>query len=100
MPVISFKAKVQTMYHPDDTEAYKFVKLPKITRSHCDMSSFRSDQNFRSYANSDLLLKLVEKSMSRLGLGEIIRLDNLPNGISVDTEGFLYKVSITIGNWR
>ena len=95
MAKISFKAKIQTVYNMDDTVAYHCIKVPELTRSHCDMDAFRRHPKYRSYANSDLfpgMLRRIRKDK----FGETIRLDKLPDGVTVDTSGFLAVVSISV----
>ena len=95
MAKISFKAKIQTVYNMDDTVAYHCIKVPELTRKHCDMDAFRQHPKYGSYANSDLfpgMLRRIRKDK----FGETIRLDKLPDGVTVDTSGFLAVVSISV----
>jgi len=96
MPSITFKAKVQTVYNMDDTVAWQFVKVPKITRSHCDMNAFRNHPKFGSYANSDLFQNLINRQLKLACVGENIRLDKIPDGVEIDMTGFLAEVTINI----
>ena len=41
MATITFKAKAHDVRNMDDSLAYRMVNVPKLTRSHCDMDSFR-----------------------------------------------------------
>lgn len=92
MAKIHFKAKIQTMYNMDDTIAYQFIRVPELKRHHCDMNAFRSHPQYGGLANSDLfpnILRGIRKSMFK---GEVLRLDLIPDGVTVDTSGFLARV--------
>lgn len=93
---IQFKAKVQTVYNMDDTVAWQFVKVPKLTRSHCDMPSFRSHPKFGGLANSDLFPNLISGQLKLHNIKEDIRLDRIPECVTIDTSGFLAVVTIVL----
>lgn len=98
MPDITFKAKPETVYNLDDTPAYTEVRVPTITTRHCDMPAFRRHPRFDFLANSDLFPALLQRELRKIGVlaGGYLRLDELPDGVSVDTSGFLTKVTITL----
>lgn len=96
MAKIEFNAKVQTVYHVDDTVAWRYVTRPKITRKHCDMDAFRSDKRFSSYANSDLFDNLLTRQLKLANVGETIRLDRIPDCVTIDESGFLARVTIEL----
>ncbi|HEY9550590.1 MAG TPA: hypothetical protein VIR45_13925 [Kiloniellaceae bacterium] len=96
MPDIVFRAKVETIHNMDDTVAFRHVKVPNLARRHCDMAAFRADHRYSSYANSDLFPAMLGRAVKALGVGEHIRMDAIPSGVSVDTSGFLARVTITI----
>src|SRR3546814_9559032 len=89
MPDIVFRAKVETIHNMDDTVAFRHVKVPNLARRHCDMAAFRADHRYSSYANSDLFPAMLGRAVKALGVGEHIRMDAIPSGVSVDTSGFL-----------
>ena len=93
---VQFKAKVRTVYNMDDTPAYRYVPVPKIARHHCDMQAFRNSRRFGGYANSDLFLGLLRRELSTIGIRELIRLDQVPDGVTVDQSGFLAVVTIEV----
>ncbi len=93
---VVFKAKVQKVYNMDDTLAYEFVKLPKLSRSHVDMHKFRMSNQFGGYANSDLFIGLLGRAVTKAGVKEIIKLNELPPSVSVDASGFLAEVTIKV----
>jgi hypothetical protein len=90
---ISFKTKVRNVFNADETLAYQIVAVPTLTRSHCDMAAFRKHSKFGAYANSDLFPNLLAK-LKRERLGDHIRLDRIPDGVAIDTSGFLAIVTV------
>ena len=100
MATVTFRAKVEVIYNFDNTEAYRLVKVPEMKRSHCDMAAFRRHPKFGPYANSDLFANLLRKQRRDHGIGEHLRLDRLPPCVTVDTSGFLAKVTIDFAQPR
>lgn len=95
MARIQFRAKVETVFNMDDTVAFQRIRVPTLTRSHCDMAAFRRHAKLGGLANSDLFKNALSKiRMDRLG--EYIRLDRIPNGVAVDMSGFLASVSFEV----
>lgn len=94
MPAITFKGKIETIYNMDDTVAYRRIKVPAIERRHCDMPAFRTHTRFGAYSNSDLFKSMLRHALTAAGIGEYIRLDQLPECVTVDASGFLASVSI------
>lgn len=97
--LIQFKGKVRTVYNLDDTVAWQYVAVPKaFTSAHWDKNEWRKSRKFGPYANSDLFPSMVKRAVKALGVGDAIRLDRVPEGVLVDTSGFLAVASITIGD--
>jgi hypothetical protein len=96
MPAIQFKAKVETIYNPDDTPTWRWVKVPALDRKHCDMSAFRSHPKFGAYANSDLFKNLIARELKSLGVKEYIKLHELPSCVTIDDSGYLARVTINV----
>jgi len=96
MAAIEFKGKIQTVHNPDNSFAWAYVKVPAITRSHCDMPAFRNHKRLGPYANSDMFPALLKRSLASLKVTDVIRLDAIPDGVDVDCSGFLAKVTITV----
>lgn len=96
MPIVTFKAKPRTVYNPDDTPAYQWVKVPVLSTQHCDMPAFRQSQAFGGIANSSLFPNALRRAVAALGVRDHLRLDQLPEGVAVDTTGFLAVITITI----
>lgn len=94
--MIEFKAKVQTVYHMDDTVAYTYVSVPNFTRSHCDIAAFRKHPKYSGLVNSDLFKNVLARIKTNVAKNGVIRLDRLPEGCEIDTSGFLAKVKLTI----
>ena len=88
------------MYTVNDDLLYEFIVVPKLTRKHVDMGAARIHPKYGGLANSDLfesgvlsgLRKTVFKD-SHGGDQRIVRLDQIPHGVQVDTSGFLAHVS-------
>lgn len=96
---ITFRQKPEAIVNMDGTHAYDRVRIPvKIERRHCDMHAFRMHPKIGPYANSDFFPSVLARSLKEIGLeaGGYIRLDRVPAGVSVDTSGFLAKVTIEI----
>jgi hypothetical protein len=96
MATVTFKGKIETIYNMDDTVAWREIKVPKVTRSHCDMAAFRKHPKFGGLANSDLFPNLLSRQFKIHGISERIRLDRVPGCVSIDESGFLAKVTIDL----
>lgn len=98
MAKVTFRAKPEILYNMDNSEAYRRIKVPVLSRAHCDMAAFRSHPRFGAYANSDLFPNLLRRQRELLGVREYIRLDQpLPPNVTVDVSGFLAVVTIDMG---
>lgn len=94
MARIEFKTKVHEIKYADGTTR-SLVKVPTLKRSHCNMEEFRKHPRHGRIANSDLfpnVLAWVRKNK----LGECFYLDCVPEGVTVDTSGYLALVSIDV----
>lgn len=95
MARIQFKGKIETVYNMDDTIAYRLIRVPTFARAHCDMNAFRRHPKYGSYANSDLfpafLSRIRKDTFPRV---DYFRLDQTPEGVTVDTSGFLAVVTL------
>lgn len=94
MATITFKAKVWTRHDADENPLYRFVQVPTITRSHCDMAAFRRHPRYAGIANSDLFPNALARIARGLTSNGLLRLDKLPEGVSVDTSSFLATVTV------
>lgn len=97
--IVTFKAKVRRMVNMDGTVAYRYVDVPKtIGCKHCDMQAFRDSAKFGPYANSDFFPGMLRHAVEQVGVkpGGRLKLDALPDGVTVDESGFLAVVSIVI----
>lgn len=97
MAKITFKGKIQQVWNMDDTPAYRVIDVPKFERKHCDMNAFRSHPKYGGWANSDMfpnMLARIRKDL--LGNRQSLRLDQLPENVSVDESGFLARVTIEV----
>lgn len=94
---IQFKAKPQTIYNPDDTIAYRYVTVPELARRHCNMCEFRQHPKYSGLANSDLFPGVLARIRRDILNGRAyLRLDALPENVTVDASGFLASVTIRV----
>ena len=97
MATIQFKAKVQQIYNTDNTLAYEYIQVPALDRKHCDMAAFRTHPKYGSYANSDLFVGMLKRIRHDLfGEHGILKLNDIPNTVRVDTSKFLAVVSFDV----
>lgn len=99
MPTVTFRAKVETIYERDGTPAYQRIKVPQLTHAHCNMAEWRTHPKWGYLANSDLFLSVLRRQAARAVGGDhvrYLRLDRLPETVSVDTTGFLARVTINL----
>lgn len=103
MSQIKFRGKIEQVYNGDGTLAYEDIACPIFTRSHCDMEWFRQSKAYGGLANSDLFPPLLLGLRRRLGVTDYsprFRLDQLPDGVSVERGGFLATVRISVKDER
>lgn len=96
MATIQFKGKIEHLTYFDDTPAYSRIKIPKLERRHCDMTAFRQHHKYGSYANSDLFPGMLARIKADTFGSDYLRLDRIPDNVTVDTSGFLAKVSFEV----
>lgn len=96
MATITFKAKAVPCGNHDGSDRHLRVRVPTLTRKHCDMAAFRKDARYSMYANSDLFPGMLRRIRDRVVYkgGNDLRLDALPPGVRAETTGFLVQVSI------
>ena len=95
MATIQFRGRVEQVYTMEDEPAFRRIKVPELTRKHCDMAAFRRHPRFGGLANSDLFPGILAR-IRREKLGEYIRLDRVPDGVQVDDSGFLAVVRVDV----
>jgi len=96
MATIQFKAKLQTMYTMDDDIAYQFVAVPVLKHNHCDMGAFRSHPRHGGLANSNMFLSVLERIRSDTFTNNMIKMHEIPDGVTVDTSKFLAKITFEV----
>lgn len=97
MAKISFRSKVQQVFYVDDTLAYEYIQVPELKRHHCDMSAFRSHSKYGSYANSDMFPGMLARiRKDKFGACGMLKLSSIPEGVNVDTSGFLALVEFDV----
>lgn len=95
--VITFKAKLDTDYNR--------IKFPRFTSSHVNMAIMRSHPIYGGLVNSNMLNGMLDRA-ARKALGcsrttQYLDINNLPDTVTIDTTGFLAKVTINIeGGWK
>jgi len=95
MATIKFKAKPFTVYNIDGEVAYVAIPVPRLNSKHCDMPAFRKHPKYGALANSDLFPGVLNH-IRKERLGDAIRLDRIPEGVTVDTSGFLAVVTLDV----
>jgi hypothetical protein len=96
MPSVTFKAKPETVYNMDGTPAWTWVKVPALTRKHCDMDAFRRDKAFSGFANSDMFPAMLARAVKAAGVREHIRLDQVPECATITPSALLYTVTLDV----
>lgn len=96
MPQVRFKAKVQRLHNMDGTLAYEYVKVPALNRRHADMHAFRTHPRYGPLSNSDMFPSVLAHAAKAVAPRGIIRLDDVPDGVTVDTSGYLAVVTIEL----
>lgn len=97
MVAISFRAKAEQVYNPeDDSPAYQIIRVPVIKRSHCDMNYFRTHKKHGGFANSDMFPLVLARLLRDAGVPKVLRLDQLPECVTVDNSSFLARVDIQV----
>ena len=96
MARIEFKGKIKTQRYTDNSVAYEYIHVPTFTTKHCDMSAFRSHSKYGPYANSSLFMQMLAGIRKKIFGGDKLKLNNVPEGVSIDTTGFLAVVSFEV----
>ena len=98
MAKIQFRAKVASVFNHDENEtlAWQTVKVPTLTRSHCDMHEFRKHPKFGGLANSTMFPAILSRIARDVAPHGYIKLNNVPDNVTVDTSGFLALVTIEV----
>ena len=92
---IQFRGKVQQLWIGDSV-SYEYIRVPALDRKHCDMSAFRKHPRYGGLANSDLFKGMLARIRKERFKGDQLRLDAIPDGVSVDTSGFLAVVTLEV----
>lgn len=97
MAKITFKCRPVAEIMPDNTDTGVFIiYLPKFERKHCDMHAFRAHKKYGAYANSDLFRSILARISRDIAPFGHIRTDNVPDNVTIDNSGFLWKVEIDV----
>lgn len=93
---ITFKGKVRRTVYVDGTLAYEYIKVPTLHAKHCDMSAARKHPKYGVFANSALFAGQLAGIKRRYFPKGEVRLNALPDGVSVDTSGYLAVVTVDV----
>jgi len=95
MATIQFKGKVKTIYYTYQANR-DYIQIPALNSKHCEMNAFRVHPKYGSYANSQLFPGILARLSKTIFGGKYLYLDQIPEGVTVDTSGFLAVVTITV----
>lgn len=93
--LVRFKTKPVKYQDLSDKNFYEYIKVPRISRSHCDMGAFRQSKRFGGYANSDLFPGMINRAVAELIHKGKFRADQKPIGVTTEP-GFLTTVIIDV----
>src|ERR1700727_3003213 len=94
MAKIQFKRKIEQAWNPDDSPAYRIVRVPELTRSHCERGAFRLHPRYGGIANPALFPNALARIRRDVLQGkDCLRLDMLPDSVTIDESGFLAVVT-------
>ena len=97
MATIEFKTKIKTTGYAGTDETWEYVTIPAFKKSHCDMHAFRQHRKYGGYANSALFPAMLARIKREIfGTKNTIRLDAIPDGVKIDTSGFLAKITLEV----
>lgn len=102
MPItVTFKAKPKVLHYAGrENPEYSYIDIPKLTRAHVDMHEARIDKVWGGLANSDLFENMLNGATKKKFSNMRIKLNAIPEGVSVDTTKFLHVCSFTLDGWR
>ena len=92
MAQIQFKTKVRKLHEADDTLS-DYIELKRaVTRHDCDLKPHQ-----HTYYNCDMFPAMLNRAYKAVtGSKEWIRLNQLPEGVTVDTSKFLAVVTVQL----
>lgn len=98
MAQIQFKGKIRTVRFTDESKNYDYIQIPELDRKHCNMDAMRSHPKLGPYANSDLFKAMLQREKRRVfgSLSTQLKLNAIPEGVTVDTSGFLAVVTFEV----
>lgn len=93
MATIQFKTKLEKATWSD----FEYVMIPKLNKSHCNMDEFRQHNKYGAYANSDMFNNILGRIKTELfGASNMLRLDEMPENCTIETNGFFATITINI----
>ncbi len=91
MATIRFKAKVRGKAEE------KYIKIPAITRSNCNMQEMRAHPIIGDFANCELFFSAVRKCLAEKGITySIMKLTDMPECMKIVDEGLSLTIEIDV----
>jgi hypothetical protein len=73
------------------------IKVPALTRSHCDMAAFRTHKKFGGFANSDMFPAILARiRRDKFGGRDWFKLESPPEGVTIERGALLCVVSFDV----
>lgn len=92
--VVEFRGKVNQIYNPDNSPGWQEIVVPTLTKKHCNLPVLRQHPRLGGIANSQLLPAALARLRKQLFPIGVLRLDQLPEGVTIDQSKFLAVVRI------
>ena len=93
---ITYKGKLRRTVYADGTLAYEYVTVPKLTEKHCDMRAASQHPKYGMWASSTLFPGQLAGIKRRYFPKGEVRLNDLPDGVNVNTSGYLAVVTVDV----
>lgn len=93
---IQFKTKLVEVEYMEGGHAFTQINVPQFTKAHCDMPAFRKHKRWGYVANSQLFPNVLKRLRQDVAPHGWLKLEDLPENVTVDTSKFLALVTITI----
>jgi hypothetical protein len=98
---VQFKTKI-ILARDREGNVSCYIKVPRLTTTHCDMTAFRMHRQYGKIANSDLFPDIINRDVRTLLLGNkdknLLNLDNASNmeNVTITTNGYFALVTIDL----
>ena len=99
--VFTFRTKLDPItYYGQEEVDHVNIRVPRPAENHIDRAAMRRDKEWSDFSNSSMLFGCVSRALGLAGVGKTLRLDRLPESVTVDTSGFLAVVTVQIPSYR